>query len=148
MENEGKEKKGNWVRNGILIGAAIGSIYIVSNKKTRTKIVDGVGNCTDKAKNWVTFVRENKEPFLEQMRATSNKIAEIVEEATDDIQTLMETSQHMKDHTLSLFQALQETKDEFQTLTERLKGEGKLDMEEVLPPSDSQGNDGEGKLLQ
>lgn len=148
LDNEGKENKGNWFRNGILVGAAIGSIYIVSNKKTRTKLVDGVGNCTNKAKNWYAFIKENKKPFLEQMRATSNKIATIVEEASDDIQTLVETSQHMKEHTMSLVNALQETKEEFQTLTARLKNEETLDVEDVLPPSGSQDKEGEGKLLQ
>ncbi|MDQ0253960.1 gas vesicle protein [Evansella vedderi] len=137
MEKE-EGKKTNWFRRGIVIGVAAGSIYVLANKKARTKIKDSVSGCTEKTKHWIQVIKENREPFMEQMKASSERIATIVEEATDDIQTLVETSQHMKSHTQELLKALQESKDEFQAITTKLKNEEKLDLDEVVPSSDDE----------
>ncbi|MDG5786117.1 hypothetical protein QA612_01345 [Evansella sp. AB-P1] len=133
-----EENKKNWFRRGVVLGTVAATIYILSNKKCRTKIVDSVSDCKEQTKHWVTVIKENREPFMQQIKESGDKISRVVEDASEDIQTLVETSKHMKEHTQSLLRALQETKDEFESLSSRLKSNQLIESSatELLSTSD------------
>ncbi|MFA9558622.1 hypothetical protein ACERII_15040 [Evansella sp. AB-rgal1] len=137
MDKTEKSNKKNWLRRGLVIGAFATSVYIFSNKKTRTKVVQCATDCKDKTKHWVEVIRDNREPFVDQLRNSGDKISRIVEDASDDIQNLVESTKQMKSHTLALLEALQETKDEFQSLATRLRIDA-VEVQELLPSSEDE----------
>ncbi|ADU29073.1 YtxH domain-containing protein [Evansella cellulosilytica] len=134
-----EDKQGSWLRRGFLLGAVAGSIYILANKKTRSKVINGIGECTTKTKQWIEVIKENREEIVEQLRASSNTISSVVEDASDDIQQIVETTQHMKQHTSTLLGTLQDTKHEFQQLAANIKSKNTIDTQDaqaLLPEYD------------
>ena len=119
MENQSSGKR--WIRKGFLIGAVAGTVYVFINKNSRSKVIGGVEGFTSKTKHFIKVIKENRQSVLEQLRTSGQKIQYVIEDASSDIEKLVETSKHMKDHTMAIVSALQETKQEFQEFTEKLE---------------------------
>ena len=120
MEEE--QKNNHWFRNGVLIGLVAGSIFLIANKKTRTKVTNCIGKCTTSTKRVIGTVKENREPFMDQLKTSAEKITTIVTDASEDIEKLLESSRQIKGHTSEIVKTIQETKGEFQSITNQLKG--------------------------
>lgn len=137
MDKEVNQKQ--WLGRGLIMGALAGSIFLVSNRNARTKMTDCMGECRSKTNRWISVIKDNRESFLEQIKASGAKISTIIDNATEDIEKIMETSQHMKSHTKDLFETLQQTKEDFQNLTEKLKIE-ESDAAEETPKAKEEEN--------
>lgn len=127
MSEEGK--KTHTFRQGLVIGVVAGAVLLLVNKKSRNKITSCVTDCKDTTKRWITVVKENQDSFLKQLKASSEKIATIVEDASEDIEKLVESSQHVKEYTFEIIKTIKEAKEDFQTLSKKLKGEDDLQVD-------------------
>ncbi|MBU9710341.1 hypothetical protein [Evansella tamaricis] len=114
-------KTGNWFKRTIIFGTLACSIYLVSNKRVRTKAVNGVKEFTDQTKNWYTVIKDNREQVLEQIKLSGDKLSRVVEDASEDVQRIVVATQHMKEHSQVLLQTLKETQSEFSQLKDKFK---------------------------
>ncbi|TMW70619.1 hypothetical protein [Alteribacter natronophilus] len=130
----GKSGK-NWIYGGLITGAAVGLLYVASNKTARTKVTATFETLNDRTNELLTFIRENREPFVNHIKASAERVAEIVEDASEDIQTIVETSQHLKEHTYDILGTIQEAREEFEQSFSQLKQktEKALPSEDVIP---------------
>ncbi|MBU9722902.1 MULTISPECIES: YtxH domain-containing protein [Bacillaceae] len=148
-----QNNKSSWVKKTFILGAVAGSIYLISNKRARTKLSDNMYNIKNQSKQLYSVVKDNREQIIAQMKASGDKLSQVVEGASEDIKTIVETSQHMKDHTQVLLQTLKETQHEFSDLKDKLSGQGKLDTRsanELLPAGDEwdTGDTGDENIIQ
>lgn len=136
MERESSSKK--WLKRGLVIGTVAGTVYAFANRKSRTKITETFDGGAAKVKQLIEVMQENREPFIEQLKTSGQKIQSIVENASDDIEKLITVSKHMKEHSQAIIAALQETKEEFEELAEGLEKEtettAQIEAPESAPP--------------
>ncbi|MBB5174674.1 methyl-accepting chemotaxis protein [Texcoconibacillus texcoconensis] len=114
-------KKRSWVKSAAIGTVIIGGITLVANKNARTKVVDTSKRYVEKTNELVTFVSENREPFVDQIRTSAQKMTDVLDETSDDVRQLAESAQHLKKNTQEIVDTARETKDEFQRLSEQLK---------------------------
>ncbi|MBM7095315.1 hypothetical protein JSY36_06060 [Bacillus sp. H-16] len=144
---EQKKTNKSWLYGGVATGLAAGLIFFATNRNARTKVTTTFETISRTTGEWVEFIKENRESFVEHIRVSADRVASIVEEASDDIQTIVETSQQLKEHTFDILGTIQEAKEEFEELSSRLRGsegpEEMIQLEEAaegerkqLPPSD------------
>ncbi|PYZ96885.1 hypothetical protein CR205_14505 [Alteribacter lacisalsi] len=130
--NSGK----NWLYGGLITGVAAGLIYVAGNKKVRTKVTNTFESVTERTNEFLIFIRENREPFVDHIKASAERVAEIVEEASEDIQRIVETSQHLKEHTFDILGTIHEAKEEFEQLSSQLKHKTEREAERAVPDED------------
>ncbi|PYZ92373.1 hypothetical protein CR194_16210 [Salipaludibacillus keqinensis] len=133
MENQTKK----WAIGGSIVGVLAGTIYIASNNKARTGVVDFVSSTTNQTKHWVKVINENRDTVVDQIRSSGEKISAIVESASDDIEKLMESSQNMKAHVFDLLEAVQDSTNELKDLKNKLQ-QGEAVETEALPTPDEE----------
>lgn len=129
----GEEKKTHWFRRGVVIGALAGTVFLLTNKNARNKVTNCVSRCKATTERWITVIKDNQDSFIEQLKTSTDKISSIVEQASEDIEKLVESSQNVKDHTIEMIKTIQEAKEQFQTLTTKLKEEQTLLEDDILP---------------
>lgn len=127
------EKNTHLFRNGVLIGLAAGAIFLIANKTTRNKMTQCIEDCAAGTKRVIGTVKENREPFIDQLKGSVEKITTIVGEASEDIEKLVDSSRQIKGHTNEVLKTIQETKEEFQSITQQLKGKESSLEEDILP---------------
>ncbi|UCZ54059.1 hypothetical protein LGQ02_04555 [Bacillus shivajii] len=118
MENDQQAKK--WVVRGLIAGTVAGVAYVAANKSTRSKVISSAECISNQTKHWITVLNENREPLVEKVRQSSEKITTVVENASDDVEKIVESSLHMKEHAKDLISALEETKNEFQSFASQM----------------------------
>nr|WP_090884560.1 hypothetical protein [Evansella caseinilytica] len=128
----------NWLKRGVAVGVIAGSIFIIANKKTRAKITSSVGECREKTKQFVKIVNENREPFIKQLKTSGDKFSAVIDSASEDIRTLVDSSRHLKEHTQVLVKTLADTKSEFQLLSKKLTTENTMNEVKEESTSDLQ----------
>ncbi|GEL08941.1 hypothetical protein [Salisediminibacterium halotolerans] len=106
-----------WVIGGSLIGLAAGSIFVASNKQARNTVAEWAGT----TKHWTNVISENREEVINQLRQSSERIQTIVEEASKDVEQIMESTQSMKGHIYQLLDAVQDSYDEVKTVKAKLE---------------------------
>lgn len=114
-------KQTKWVVGGSIIGVLSGVIVIASNPKTRNGVTSFVNSKTDQTKHWITIINENRDTVLDQLRNSGEKVSKVVEAASEDIQTIVDTSQNLKKHAYDLLNAIIDSKDEIIELKEKLQ---------------------------
>ncbi|RKL66163.1 hypothetical protein CR203_16530 [Salipaludibacillus neizhouensis] len=115
------EQSKKWVIGGSIIGVLSGAIIIASNDKTRNGVTSFVSSTTLQTKHWITVINENRDTVVDQLRASSEKVSKVVEAASEDIQTIVDSSQNLKSHAYDLLNAIIDSKDELIELKEKLQ---------------------------
>lgn len=124
-----------WLIGGSLIGLAAGSIFVASNKQARNTVSEWAGT----TKHWTNVISENREEVVNQLRQSSERIQTIVEDASKDVEQIMESSQSMKGHVFQLLDALQDSYDEIKTVKTKL--ESAQTKQESLPSGSDDSSD-------
>ncbi|UTR13967.1 hypothetical protein MM221_15320 [Salipaludibacillus sp. LMS25] len=136
MEKQTKQ----WLVRGSLLGFIAGAIFVASNNRARTKVVTLASTTKSRTQHWIQVINDNRDSVLQQLQASKENIMTIVDEASDDVETLMETSKNLKSHALNLVSSVQHSKDELQQLTAKLQTEKEMlePNQELLPAPDEE----------
>ncbi|MCR6097349.1 hypothetical protein HXA31_02145 [Salipaludibacillus agaradhaerens] len=136
MEKQTKQ----WLVRGSLLGFIAGSIFVASNKQARTKVITLANTTKTRTQHWIQVINDNRDSVMQQLQASKDNIMTIVDEASEDVEALMETSKNLKSHALNLVSSVQDSKEELLQLTAKLQAEKDMlePSQELLPAPDEE----------
>lgn len=102
---------------GLWIGGAVALVaYVLSKEEYRQKITEEVKDASNCASDMFSFVRDNREEIIGQVRIAANEVSAIVREVGEDIKKLRETATQLRDSSEEIVKATKDAATEIKNL--------------------------------
>lgn len=114
-----------------IAGLVAGAVTIAASPQARRT----ASNSTAQVKQFVTYVQENREEFVEQLRNSGEEISRVVDRASEDVKQLRETSQNIMSHFEEVKKVLGNVNSEWKGMLEEVSRNQKhLDQSQAEVP--------------
>ncbi|MCM3442652.1 YtxH domain-containing protein [Metabacillus halosaccharovorans] len=100
---------GNKLVRGMLVGAIVGAVVSLLDKKTRDDVITTSKNISSKIKGYV----EDPTVLTNEVRETIDSVKDTVQEVSEDITFINEKVKELKETTPQVMSLIQETKERF-----------------------------------
>ncbi|GAF67125.1 hypothetical protein [Alkalihalobacillus trypoxylicola] len=104
------------VKVGLFVGAAALITAVMLKKDWRDKVVyeaNQLKNCTAET---YSFIRDNREQIVEQVRITASEVSEVVKGISEDVKKIGESAAHLKSSSEDFIKVTKETAQDMKDL--------------------------------
>lgn len=142
IQGQDPSQKGNKLLTGIAVGAAVGGVVALVDKRTRTKVISGAQCAKSSTTDFVTRLRENPSEVKGEWQHRIKVASGVIKEVTSDFKSLYEkvnnelngSVQSIKEESSQLVESAQAVQEDLQEIGDKVKQAG----EEVATPTNSE----------
>ncbi|NEU31859.1 hypothetical protein GN156_13890 [bacterium LRH843] len=111
-----KEKECRTICKGIWIGSGVALTVLFAKKEYRTNMIEAVKKAKDCTRDAFTFVCNNREQILDQIRSTACEVTTVVRSINEDVKQIRETATHLKESSEEIVKVTKDAASEMKNI--------------------------------
>ncbi|MBN8433108.1 YtxH domain-containing protein [Priestia flexa] len=132
VQGQDPSQKGNKLLTGIAVGAAVGGVVALVDKRTRTKVINSAQCAKNSTTGFVTRLRENPSEVKDDWQHRIKVASGVIKEVTSDLKSLYEKVnnelngpvQSIKEESSQLVESAQDVQEDLQDIGDKVKQAG------------------------